>query len=152
MYDKLSFLVRKDAVLKKEEFTQKVAELIELAHKKEDRLTINEVQDFFKDDDLTEKQNTDVVTELTGKKFNITMEVDVNEPKAPKADSAKSDDADNDFPEDGEATVDLVAEPTDEDIAMVAADEGDLLEPTDENFENDEEETVEFDAVDLLEV
>lgn len=34
---------------------------------------------------------------------------------------------------------------------MVAADEGDLLEPTDENFENDEEETVEFDAVDLLE-
>ena len=133
MYDKLSFLVRKDAVLKKEEFTQKVAELIELAHKKEDRLTINEVQDFFKDDDLTEKQKTDVVTELTGKKINITMEVDVNEPKAPKADSAKSDDADNDFPEDGEATVDLVAE------------------PTDENFENDEEETVEFDAVDLLE-
>ena len=51
MYDKLSFLVRKDAVLKKEEFTQKVAELIELAHKKEDRLTINEIQDFFKDDD-----------------------------------------------------------------------------------------------------
>lgn len=50
-----------------------------------------------------------------------------------------------------EATVDLVAEPTDEDIAMVAADEGDLLEPTDENFENDEEETVRFDAVDLLE-
>ena len=79
------------------------------------------------------------------------MGVDVNEPKAPKADSAKSDDADNDFPEEGEATVDLVAEPTDEDIAMVAADEGDLLEPTDENFENDEEETVEFDAVDLLE-
>ena len=79
MYDKLSFLVRKDAVLKKEEFTQKVAELIELAHKKEDRLTINEVQDFFKDDDLTEKQKTDVVTELTGKKINITMEVDVNE-------------------------------------------------------------------------
>ena len=151
MYDKLSFLVRKDAVLKKEEFTQKVAELIELAHKKEDRLTINEVQDFFKDDDLTEKQKTDVVTELTGKKININMEVDVNEPKAPKADSAKSDDADNDFPEDGEATVDLVAEPTDEDIAMVAADEGDLLEPTDENFENDEEETVEFDAADLLE-
>lgn len=48
------------------------------------------------------------------------MGVDVNEPKAPKADSAKSDDADNDFPEEGEATVDLVAEPTDEDIAMVA--------------------------------
>lgn len=151
MYDKLSFLVRKDAVLKKEEFTQKVAELIELAHKKEDRLTINEIQDFFKDDDLTEKQKTDVITELTGKKINVNMGVDVNEPKAPKADSAKSDAADNDFPEEGEATVDLVAEPTDEDIAMVAADEGDLLEPTDENFENDEEETVEFDAVDLLE-
>ncbi len=126
MYDKLSFLVRKDAVLKKEEFTQKVAELIELAHKKEDRLTINEIQDFFKDDDLTEKQKTDVITELTGKKINVNMGVDVNEPKAPKADSAKSDDADNDFPEEGEATVDLVAEPTDEDIAMVAADEGGL--------------------------
>ncbi len=100
---------------------------------------------------MTEKQKTDVITELTGKKINVNMGVDVNEPKAPKADSAKSDDADNDFPEEGEATVDLVAEPTDEDIAMVAADEGDLLEPTDENFENDEEETVEFDAVDLLE-
>ena len=84
MYDKLSFLVRKDAVLKKEEFTQKVAELIELAHKKEDRLTINEIQDFFKDDDLTEKQKTDVITELTGKKINVNMGVDVNEPKAPK--------------------------------------------------------------------
>ena len=73
MYDKLSFLVRKDAVLKKEEFTQKVAELIELAHKKEDRLTINEIQDFFKDDDLTEKQKTDVITELTGKKINLKL-------------------------------------------------------------------------------
>lgn len=81
MYDKLSFLVRKDAVLKKEEFTQKVAELIELAHKKEDRLTINEIQDFFKDDDLTEKQKTDVITELTGKKINVNMGVDVNEAK-----------------------------------------------------------------------
>ena len=66
---------------------------------------------------MTEKQKTDVITELTGKKINVNMGVDVNEPKAPKADSAKSDDADNDFPEEGEATVDLVAEPTDEDIA-----------------------------------
>ena len=54
MYDKLSFLVRKDAVLKNEELSQIVAELIELAHKKEDRLTLKEFQDFFKDDVLTE--------------------------------------------------------------------------------------------------
>ena len=67
MYDKLSFLVRKDAVLKKEEFTQKVAELIELAHKKEDRLTINEIQDFFKDDDLTEKQKTECYNRINRK-------------------------------------------------------------------------------------
>ncbi len=53
-----------------------------------------------------------------------------------------------------EIKVDLITdviEPTDEDIASVAADEEDLLDPADEDFENDEEETVELDAVDLLE-
>lgn len=54
-----------------------------------------------------------------------------------------------------EIQVDLitdVAEPTDEDIASVAADEEDLLDPADENFDNGDEEAVELDAVDLLEV
>ena len=51
----------------------------------------------LKIDDLTEKQKTDVITELTGKKINVNMGVDVKRAqKAPKADNAKSDDADND--------------------------------------------------------
>lgn len=45
----------------------------------------------------------------------------------------------------------LLPEPTDEDIALVDIDAEDLLGPTDEDFENDDEEAVELDAVDLLE-
>ncbi len=46
--------------------------------------------------------------------------------------------------------VDLVTEPTDEQIASVEADEEDLLNPSDEDLE-EEEESAELDAVDLLE-
>lgn len=151
MYDKLSFLVRKDAVLKKEEFTQKVAELIELAHGKEDRITIIDVQDFFKNDKLTEKQKQTVITKLAGSQIEVSMDEDASETITLDSKGTKSEENDVDAFEDGDVNIDLVVEPTDEDIAMVAADEGDLLEPTDENFENEEEEAVEFDAVDLLE-
>ncbi len=151
MYDKLSFLVRKDAVLKKEEFTQKVAELIELAHGKEDRITITDVQDFFKNDKLTEKQKQTVITKLAGSQIEVSMNEDASETITLDSKGTKSEENDVDAFEDGDVNIDLVVEPTDEDIAMVAADEGDLLEPTDENFENEEEEAVEFDAVDLLE-
>ena len=53
-----------------------------------------------------------------------------------------------------EINVDLitdVTEPTDEDIASVAEDEEDLLDSTDENFEDDKESSAELDAIDLLE-
>ncbi len=46
--------------------------------------------------------------------------------------------------------VDLVTEPTDEQIASVEADEEELLEPSDDELEADEE-AAELDAVDLLE-
>lgn len=152
VYDKLSFLVRKDAVLKKEEFTQKVAELIELAHGKEDRITIADVQDFFKNDKLTEKQKQTVITELAGSQIEVSMDESASETNTLDSKGTKSEENDADAFEDGDdVNIDLVLEPTDEDIAMVAADEGDLPEPTDENFENDEDEAVEFDAVDLLE-
>ncbi len=59
-----------------------------MAHKKEDRLTINEVQDFFKDDDLTEKQKTDVGNRIN-RKENQYQHGSRHEPE-PKADSAKS--------------------------------------------------------------
>lgn len=62
-------------------------------------------------------------------------------------DEFESDSLDDVEPSDS----DLAAEPTDEDIALVDIDAEDLLGPTDEDFENDDEEAVELDAVDLLE-
>lgn len=133
--------------MKKQDFTQKIAELIELGHNKGNQLTTAEIQNFFGDEKLTDKQQGSVIPKLNENEIDVVMsEVDV-EPESTEINDAEAEfSMDDDIP-----VVDLVTEPTDEEIASVAADEGDLLEPTDENFENDEEETVELDAVDLLE-
>ncbi|WP_243169579.1 RNA polymerase sigma factor RpoD [Eubacterium segne] len=83
-----------------------------------------------------------------------SAEKDVKDAKKPEPveegneeDEFESDSLDDVEPSDS----DLAAEPTDEDIALVDIDAEDLLGPTDEDFENDDEEAVELDAVDLLE-
>lgn len=133
--------------MKKQDFTQKIAELIELGHSKSNQLTTVDIQEFFGEEKLTDKQQASVIPQLSENEIDVVMGKVDAEPE-----SAEMADAETDFPMDGDIPeVDLVTEPTDEEIASVAANEGDLLEPTDEDFENDEEETVELDAVDLLE-
>lgn len=132
--------------MKKQDFTQKIAELVELAKGEDNQVSTSEIQEFFKDDKLTDKQQASVLTMLAESGIDVMMADDAD------FESTENQDVEADFLDgDDIPEVDLLAEPTDEDIALVAADEGDLLEPTDENFENDDDETVELDAVDLLE-
>ena len=142
---KQSFQSRKDAVLKKQDFTQKIAELVELAKDRDSQISTSEIQEFFKDDKLTDKQEKSVVILLA------ENEIDVVEAEMDDFESTENQEEVDFFEVVEIPDVDLVAEPTDEDIALVAADEGDLLEPTDENFDNEDDEAVELDAVDLLE-
>lgn len=148
--------MRKDTVLKKQDFNQKIAELVELGQSKDNQLTTTEIQEYFKDDKLTDKQQESLIPKLSEAEINIV-------PADAKTEGMEPNDAmEEDFSEDMDLTdvdivdddipeVDLVSDPTDEDLASVAVDEGDLLEPTDGDFDEDEEETVELDAVDLLE-
>lgn len=138
--------------MKQQDFNQKIEELVGIGQDKDGQLTTAEIKGFFAEDTLTAKQETTLFSKIQEK--NITV---VLADKDPDSESADSEDEAM-FHEDGEEMVEIkvdlitdVAEPTDEDIASVAADEEDLLDPADENFNHDEEETVELDAVDLLE-
>ena len=140
-------MCRKDTVLKKQDFTQKIAELVEFCHSKDNQITATEIREFFENDKLTDKQQETVIPTLSQNAITVLMEEEDAEPE-----DVEKFDANEEFPEEEIIPeIDLVAEPTDEDIASVAADEEDLLEPADENFENEDDETVELDAVDLLE-
>ena len=111
---------------------------------------------------MTAKQEITILARLSEAEISVVMsdaepksaEKDVKDAKKPEPveegneeDEFESDSLDDVEPSDS----DLAAEPTDEDIALVDIDAEDLLGPTDEDFENDDEEAVELDAVDLLE-
>lgn len=101
---------------------------------------------------MTAKQETTLFQKI--QEQNIAVVFSDEDADSDSADSAVEAVFDEDGEEMVEIKVDLitdVAEPTDEDIASVAADEEDLLDPADENFDNGDEEAVELDAVDLLE-
>lgn len=133
--------------MKKQDFTQKIAELVELGQNNGNQLTTAEISGFFKEEKLTDKQQALLIPKLSESNIDVVMSEDDAEPE-----SAEIEAEDAEFPTDEDIQeVDLVKEPTDEEIALVAEDEADLLGPTDEDFENDEDETVELDAVDLLE-
>lgn len=147
------FDFRKDTVLKQQDFNQKIEELVGIGQNKDGQLTTDEIKEFFAEDSLTAKQETTLFSKI--QENNITV---VLSEKDADSDSADSVEEEVIFNDDGEEMVEIkvdliteVAEPTDEDIASVAADEEDLLDPADEDFDNDDEETVELDAVDLLE-
>ena len=120
------------------------------------------IKDYFSEDKLTAKQEITILARLSEAEISVVMsdaepksaEKDVKDAKKPEPveegneeDEFESDSLDDVEPSDS----DLAAEPTDEDIALVDIDAEDLLGPTDEDFENDDEEAVELDAVDLLE-
>ena len=136
--------------MKQQEFNQKIEELIELGHDKDDRLTIKEVKAFFADVNLTAKQESSVVEKLLEKKIKIEIG-DNAESESTEAEVKGEAPKEEEMVEMSVSLITDVEDPTDEELASVAEDEDDLLEPADENFSNDEEETVELDAVDLLE-
>jgi RNA polymerase sigma factor, sigma-70 family len=136
--------------LKQQEFNQKIEELVELGHDKDDRLTIKEVKAFFADVNLTAKQESSVVEKLLEKKIKIEIG-DNAESESTEAEVKGEAPKEEEMVEMSVSLITDVEDPTDEELASVAEDEDDLLEPADENFSNDEEETVELDAVDLLE-
>ncbi|MCI8955378.1 MAG: RNA polymerase sigma factor RpoD [Eubacterium sp.] len=148
----LCFDFRKDTVLKQQDFNQKIEELVGIGQNKDGQLTTDEIKEFFAEDSLTAKQETTLFSKI--QENNITVVLSEKDTDSDSADSAEEVFVNEDGEEMVEIKVDLITdviEPTDEDIASVAADEEDLLDPTDEDFGNDEEETVELDAVDLLE-
>ena len=59
--------------MKQQEFNQKIEELVELGHDKDNRLTIKEVKDFFADVNLTAKQESSVVEKLLEKKIKVEI-------------------------------------------------------------------------------
>ncbi|WP_302630300.1 RNA polymerase sigma factor RpoD [uncultured Eubacterium sp.] len=136
--------------MKQQEFNQKIEELVELGHDKDDRLTIKEVKDFFADVNLTAKQESSVVEKLLEKKIKVEIG-DNAESESTEAEVKGEAPKEEEMVEMSVSLITDVEDPTDEELASVAEDEDDLLEPADENFSNDEEETVELDAVDLLE-
>lgn len=148
--------------MKQQDFNQKVEELVEKCQGKNNQITTSEIKDYFSEDKLTAKQEITILARLSEAEISVVMsdaepksaEKDVKDAKKPEPveegneeDEFESDSLDDVEPSDS----DLAAEPTDEDIALVDIDAEDLLGPTDEDFENDDEEAVELDAVDLLE-
>ena len=136
--------------MKQQEFNQKIEELVELGHDKDDRLTIKEVKDFFADVNLTAKQESSVVEKLLEKKIKVEIG-DNAESESTEAEVKGEAPEKEEMVEMSVSLITDVEDPTDEELASVAEDEDDLPEPADENFSNDEEKTVELDAVDLLE-
>ena len=148
--------------MKQQDFKQKVEELVEKCQGQNNQITTSEIKDYFSEDKLTAKQEITILARLSEAEISVVMsdaepksaEKDVKDAKKPEPveegneeDEFESDSLDDVEPSDS----DLAAEPTDEDIALVDIDAEDLLGPTDEDFENDDEEAVELDAVDLLE-
>ena len=148
--------------MKQQDFNQKVEELVEKCQGQNNQITTSEIKDYFSEDKLTAKQEITILARLSEAEISVVMsdaepksaEKDVKDAKKPEPveegneeDEFESDSLDDVEPSD----TDLAAEPTDEDIALVDIDAEDLLGPTDEDFENDDEEAVELDAVDLLE-
>lgn len=148
--------------MKQQDFNQKVEELVEKCQGQNNQITTSEIKDYFSEDKLTAKQEITILARLSEAEISVVMsdaepksaEKDVKDAKKPEPveegneeDEFESDSLDDVEPSDS----DLAAEPTDEDIALVDIDAEDLSGPTDEDFENDDEEAVELDAVDLLE-
>ena len=148
--------------MKQQDFNQKVEELVEKCQGQNNQITTSEIKDYFSEDKLTAKQEITILARLSEAEISVVMsdaepksaEKDVKDAKKPEPveEGNEEDEFESDSRDDVEPSdLDLAAEPTDEDIALVDIDAEDLLGPTDEDFENDDEEAVELDAVDLLE-
>ena len=167
--------IRKVNDLKKQDFTQKIQQLVEMAQEKDNQLTTDDIANMFAEDKLTVNQQQSIIPKLTENKIQIIEVVESqddddifeNEESILDDEIDISDEDIENFDEDIDISdddidisdddvemvevevVDLVLEPTDADLAN-AEDDEDLVGAVDEDFEEDDE-PVELDAVDLLE-
>lgn len=139
--------------MKQQDFNQKIEELVEKCQNKDNQITTSEIKKYFSEDKLTAKQEITILARLSENNISVVMsDIDAESKSADVDEKPKTaDGAEPDNPEEELSEIDLVTEPTDEEIALVDVDADDLLGPTDEDFENDDDEAVELDAVDLLE-
>lgn len=142
--------------MKKEDFTEKLTELVELGKKNGGVVTTTDVDNMFQGMPLTGEHKDDIaeyiiengLTVKTGDSDGKSETKKSTKKTSVKADMETVDDADNEELDDAEEVV-SDAEPTEADLTLAA--EGSIdLEPTDDDFE-DEEEIVELDNVGLLE-
>ena len=142
--------------MKKKDFTEKLTELVELGKKNGGVITTADVDNMFQGMPLT-GEHKDAIAEYiiengltvkTGDSDGKSETKKSTKKTSVKTDVEAVDDADNEELDDTEEAV-SDAEPTEADLTLAA--EGPIdLEPTDDDFE-DEEEIVELDNVGLLE-
>lgn len=144
------------AVVKKKDFTEKLTELVELGKKNGGVVTTADVDNIFQGIPLTGEHKDAIAEYIIENRLTIkTGDSDGKSEtkKSTKKTSVKTDveavdDTDNEEVDNAEETA-SDAEPTEADLTLAA--EGPIdLEPTDDDFE-DEEEIVELDNVGLLE-
>lgn len=144
------------AVVKKKDFTEKLTELVELGKKNGGVVTTADVDNMFQGMPLTGERKDAIaeyiiengLTIKTGDSYGKSETKKLTKKTSVKTDVEAVDDTDNEEVDNAEETA-SDAEPTEADLTLAA--EGPIdLEPTDDDFE-DEEEIVELDNVGLLE-
>ena len=144
------------AVVKKKDFTEKLTELVELGKKNGGVVTTADVDNMFEGMPLTGERKDAIaeyiiengLTIKTGDSDGKSETKKLTKKTSVKTDVEAVDDTDNEEVDNAEETA-SDAEPTEADLTLAA--EGPIdLEPTDDDFE-DEEEIVELDNVGLLE-
>lgn len=142
--------------MKKKDFTEKLTELVELGKKNGGVVTTADVDNMFQGMPLTGKRKDAIaeyiiengLTIKTGDSDGKSETKKLTKKTSVKTDVEAVDDTDNEEVDNAEETA-SDAEPTEADLTLAA--EGPIdLEPTDDDFE-DEEEIVELDNVGLLE-
>lgn len=144
------------AVVKKKDFTEKLTELVELGKKNGGVVTTADVDNMFQGMPLTGERKDAIaeyiiengLTIKTGDSDGKSETKKLTKKTSVKTDVEAVDDTDNEEVDNAEETA-SDAEPTEADLTLAA--EGPIdLEPTDDDFE-DEEEIAELDNVGLLE-
>lgn len=142
--------------MKKKDFTEKLTELVELGNKNGGVVTTADVDNMFQGMPLTGERKDAIaeyiiengLTIKTGDSDGKSETKKSTKKTSVKTDVEAVDDTDNEEVDNAEETA-SDAEPTEADLTLAA--EGPIdLEPTDDDFE-DEEEIVELDNVGLLE-
>lgn len=142
--------------MKKKDFTEKLTELVELGKKNGGVVTTADVDNMFQGMPLTGERKDAIaeyiiengLTIKTGDSDGKSETKKLTKKTSVKTDVEAVDDTDNEEVDNAEETA-SDAEPTEADLTLAA--EGPIdLEPTDDDFE-DEEEIVELDNVGLLE-